>query len=121
MSRFRRVLVLATDDDMRQLIVEELDHSGHLPVATATLDQALRELSRMSPDVVVIDGEASVVAIQNLLDRACSKTAFVLCDSLGADAVVTDKGHDVRSLSKPYRLDNLLEIIKSLAPVSRTD
>jgi CheY-like chemotaxis protein len=93
--RGRRVLVVEDDPDARHLVAEVLSTSGASVVTVATAMEALSELERAIPDVVVADiglpGEDGYALLRRIRQRAPDRGGTVPAVALTAYARVEDR------------------------------
>lgn len=109
----RVVLVADDDDDVRSLLMLQLELTGYEPIEAATVDEGLRLLEVSAPDLVLTDlnfgtdsGGRIVAACRSTGRRVILMTASVESREL-TEALQSD----VPLLRKPFTLDDLTAAI----------
>ncbi len=122
----KRILAIDDDEatlDLYRLIFEE---EGHEVFLLSSVDENLNDIEQLHPDVIILDfmlqtpqetenllhrlqRYSSTASIPLLLCTAASKAALEQADYLQAQ--------DIPIVSKPFDLDDLLRIVRSLLQV----
>jgi two-component system, OmpR family, phosphate regulon response regulator PhoB len=110
------VLVADDDDDVRSLIMLQLQLSGFEPMEAATVDEAVRILADQSPDIVLTDlnfgtdtGERIVIAC-----REAQLPVILMTASVDTRDLPEGLRQGLSLLRKPFTLDDLLAAITEL-------
>lgn len=108
------VLVVEDDDGIRDALVQILEESGFRPVAVTTIAAAIEACAETPPNVVVADfnlpdGEATTL----LASPVVASVATVIVSASIAAREAAEK-HGVAFVAKPFDLDELTSIVRSL-------
>jgi DNA-binding response OmpR family regulator len=116
-ARPRRVLVVEDDGDIATILSEILAAEGYAPVAVSDAAGVDGQLDQR-PDLVVLDLRLTRDGAENILKSLRSRDMGdvpVLLLSAASDLPERARELGVRSyLAKPFELDHLLVIVRSL-------
>lgn len=117
-----KVIIIEDEEELRQLIVEELEDAGHEALEAGDGVAGLTAILEQSPDVIVSDigmpgmnGFELKQKLQTLPKH--SPTPFLFLSALAFQQAI-DKGADVGAdhyLTKPVDFDDLLSRIEAYA------
>jgi DNA-binding response OmpR family regulator len=114
------VLLVEDDKNLREALAETLTDEGYAVVTAKTLAEARAQLTRSSPDVLVLDlmlpdGDGSTLCRELKQGGAATRVLMLTARSLEDDVVkgFGDGADDY--VAKPYRLKELLARIAALA------
>ena len=116
---FGRTILLVEDDmEMLRLLDEELQETGFRVVQTMNGRDALVQVDRIKPDIVISDFRipGGGLAFLRELREKCSRCRIIVTTSLSDDATrakVLQQGVD-EFLGKPVRISDLLDTINRL-------
>lgn len=116
----RTVLVVDDDAQMRALLRDVLRHDGFRVIEGGSGPEALAELERARPDVVILDKEIPEPGGLDVLSwarRRFPELPVALVTAFGGPAVAEEALRRGASLylEKPFRLGRILEFIRSVA------
>lgn len=120
-SRKRRVRVLVVDDDssIRNVIALGLESEGHVAVVASDGRAALDLLADARPDVIVMDVRMPVMDGFEFARRYRAqggRAPIVVLTALNDMEAVERELRPDRILQKPFDLDEMLQVVGSLAP-----
>jgi len=116
-GRSIHVMLVDDDDSFRDVLAEELRHSGFRVTAVIDAESAMREIEDLSPDVAVVDlnlpGRSGQELIRELREHSPSMEVIVLTGhATVSNAVRTLKDGVYDFLTKPCNLDELESTIR---------
>jgi CheY-like chemotaxis protein len=117
--RARRVLVVEDDSDVREMVVEMLEHLGCTVIAAESGPRALALLDLgavvdvVVSDVLMPDGMSGFQLAQQIRARL-PHMAIVLTSGMAGDKTVTEAVEpDLPVLRKPYRIEDISQAIEA--------
>jgi DNA-binding NtrC family response regulator len=107
------VLVADDDDDVRSLVVLQVMMSGYEPIEAATVDEGLRLLADLSPDLVLTDLNFGTDTGERIVEacRATGQRVILMTASVETRELPESLRDDVALLRKPFTLDDLTAAI----------
>lgn len=119
MNEGKRILVVEDDSDLRELLVELLAAEGYAVAGAGTGDEAIREIRKQVPDLLVVDillPDISGLEISRGL-RDCGADSLPVYFISGKTDLETRLrcflSGGTRFIPKPFEPDFLLETIES--------
>jgi two-component system OmpR family response regulator len=117
------ILIVEDDEDCRMVLAELLEVSGYHVVCSGEARSAVELAQRTPPALVLLDftmpDEDGGWVVRTL--RACGggleRIPVVLTTGSAAGREIADE-LGVRSLEKPYDVERLLDLVRTLAPAS---
>ena len=107
------VLVVEDDADVREVIEVVLREEGHVVISAADGQEALGIVRHIVPGVILLDGAMP------RMDGASFRAALAAEGKLAKVPIVSISGtthpSDVHVLRKPFSVDALLGVVRSLA------
>jgi PAS domain S-box-containing protein len=117
--RARRVLVVEDDDEVREMVVEMLEHLGYTAIAAESGPRALAMLDQgaavdvVVSDVLMPDGMSGFQLAHEIRSRL-PHLAIVLTSGMAGTATAAEAaGHDSPVLTKPYRFEDMSQAIEA--------
>lgn len=111
------VLYVEDNEDLRGTIGLLLEETGHEVVACADSEGALRRWAERHFDVVMTDvnlpGVSGVELARRILEKKPDQWV-ILCSGYEFGAQLAQLGVNVRSLSKPFELEDLEALMSSI-------
>ena len=123
MSERPSILVVEDDDDCRNVLVDVLEMSGYSVLSCGEARQAVEMAIEHRPALVLVDfmmpdaDGGWVVRSLRAAGGSLADVPVVLTTGSSAGREVADS-LGVRSLEKPFDVNRLLDLVRSLAPVS---
>ena len=114
----KRILLLEDDDQFNQIIKEFLESNFYDVVSVRNGVEGVREVMKSDFEAIVCDmmmpalpGDMFYLAVERLRPHLCSR--FVFITGLRGNPKITDfiKKVNGTMLSKPFHVDDLLEVI----------
>jgi len=111
------IMVIDDDQDLRESIVEILEHDGFKAIGFETAELALREIKSLVPELVVVDnmmpgmgGMGFITLLKK--DHPDIKIIMITAFSTVDNAVAAMKGGADDYLAKPFKREELLMAVK---------
>jgi CheY-like chemotaxis protein len=117
------ILIVEDDDDCRMVLADVLEMSGYSVICSGEAHRAV-EMARSAPPALVLldftmpdaDGGWVVRALRSM--GGALKEVPVVLTTGSSDARSIAQALGVRSLEKPFDVQRLLELVRTLAPAS---
>jgi DNA-binding response OmpR family regulator len=117
MNSKRRILIVDDDPDTRDVLELALSLEGFHAEGVPDCVQAVRALLQMNPDLILLDyhlnGSSPHAFLSELRGRNISTPVILLSAEKGCAERAIALGID-HHLSKPFELDSLLNLIRSV-------
>jgi two-component system NtrC family response regulator len=110
------VLVIDDEPAIRLLCRVNLELEGYHVLEATSLAAARRTLDDEPVDVVLLDMRIGLERGDDMLDELAERGLPVIVVTGSAEVDPAWSGKTAAVLGKPFRIDELLEIVKSLAP-----
>ena len=111
------VLLVDDDEDLRNVIGSALEAQGYEVTQVADGEAALRALEAARPDIAVIDfampGMNGAELSRRIAERWPALPILFASGYADTDAIEAAAGVDVAFLKKPFRIDELLEVLSA--------
>ena len=113
-ATLHRVLVVAADDDLVKSICKDLKQVGYLPFSASSGVEALQQVGRYEPELILVDaklsGESGLRLCEQLRSMKVTTPLLLLMaqDSVEDRIACLESGAD-DYLLKPYRSDELTQ------------
>lgn len=116
----KRVLVVEDDNDLREMLGDMLEHSGHAVVLAANREEALRILEREMPDLILLDVMLPDGSGLDICRRTAGRennynpaTVFVLSGRTSLECKLQSfLSGAKRFFAKPFEMDDLIDAIE---------
>ena len=122
-ARARVVLIVEDDDSTGEMLASAInDERGYRAVRVEDADEALRALSTVSPDVLVMDIRLPGMSGLELYDRIRSDERLRHVPVVFETATAKEHAGELRRrgiatyVKKPFDLEELVRFVKRLAP-----
>jgi CheY-like chemotaxis protein len=115
-----RILVGDDNEQMRRLIVELLLSDGHEVSEASDTDEVLEQVSRVRPDLLILDvqmpGGGGIVALREIRSDPVNEglPVLLLSGSVDLDVNLATNVEADAQLPKPFRIDEFREAVSSL-------
>lgn len=110
------VMVVEDEEDLRRFVEDVLMAEGYRVVGASNGREALQEMDREIPDVILLDMRLPVMDgwqfASELHARNHNSVPIVVMTALGARDIARQIGARAY-LQKPFNIDDLLKIVKS--------
>lgn len=118
MSSGFRILIVDDDQALRMIISEELAAEGFIVDEAERTEQALENLNQREYDVAVVDlnlsGESGLDILKFISQSGGSCKAITMTGACKRDAVESMEFGAADFVSKPFEMDELITIIKTV-------
>lgn len=113
-----QILVVEDDDDTSEVICTLLENAGYRPHPVATGEDALESISRLAPDLVLLDIKLPDISGMEILRtvRAYSFLPMIILSGVGQDrdrVIALESGAD-DYLNKPFSPEELVARVRAL-------
>ena len=123
-KRYRTILVVEDEATLRQVITRNLEARGHDFRGAETATEALRQLSEVKPDLMLLDinlpDRSGWDVLRELRERGM-EVATVIVSAVRVSPARLEEFRPVAYLPKPFPLDALLRLVASEEEPARTE
>jgi DNA-binding response OmpR family regulator len=121
----KRILVVEDDNDLRKMIGEALEYTGHAVILAANREEALLTLAKEMPDLILLDVMLPDGSGLDICRRAAGRedadnhvTVFIMSGKTSMESKLTSYLCGAkRFFAKPFEMNELMEAIScSVSP-----
>jgi DNA-binding NtrC family response regulator len=116
----RKVLIVDDDDSFREVLTDMLTAADYVPLAVPSAEEALKQLEYGEVDAVITDikmpGMDGVELLKKVKQRSPELPVILITGYMSAPQATTDEAAATADgfLKKPFRIDNIISILKDL-------
>ena len=115
-KRYRTILVVEDETTLRQVITRNLEARGHAVLGAETATEALRHLTGLKPDLMLLDinlpDRSGWDVLRELRERGI-QVATVIVSAVRVSPARLEEFRPLAYLPKPFPLDALLRLVAS--------
>jgi DNA-binding response OmpR family regulator len=123
-KRYGTILVVEDEATLRQVITRNLEARGHAVLGAETATEALRHLSEVKPDLMLLDinlPDRSGWDVLRELREHGTEVPTVIVSAVRVSPARIEEFRPVGYLPKPFPLDALLRLVGSEEEPARTE